>query len=226
MTYLKYLTLIPLVFVVGCVSAPSQMPFIDKTTGETEVGEEARAYVGDTIYRKFDIKKQYEGYVNGSFGATGGTINLADTKVQRMLVDGKDGALVRDPVTATSMFGIPSPVYGLLFIDEDSDGMFDKYNIPMAGTKKLKTPIVVDWQESNRSSGYSRELIYQGRDGNNLKFFYREFNDDFRRPAYDQEVQYDLDESDYAQFKGLTIRIVEANNEYLTFEIEGGSLWI
>lgn len=224
MYFKKCLTLIPLIFVVGCASVPSQMPFVDKKTGETEVGEEARAYVGDTIYRKFDIKKQYEGFVNGSFKYAGAKVNLADTRVQRMLVDAQDGALVRDPVTAIGLFGVPTPVYGLLFIDENSDGVFDKFYGQGVGVKKLKTPILVDWQESNRSSGYSRELIYQGRDGDNLKLFYREFNDDFRRPAYDQEVQYDLSESDYVQFKGLTIRIVEANNEYLTFEIEGGSL--
>ena len=54
--------------------------------------------------------------------------------------------------------------------------------------------------------------------------FYREFTDDFRRPAYDQEVQYDMSESDSIQFKGLTISIQEANNEYLIYTIDGGSL--
>ena len=92
------------------------------------------------------------------------------------------------------------------------------------GKKKLKTPIIVDWEQSNRSKGFKRELIYQGRDGNNLKLFFREFADDFRRPAYDQEVQYDLSESSFVQFKGLTISVEEANNEYLVYTIEGGSL--
>ena len=115
-------------------------------------------------------------------------------------------------------------MFPILLIDNDSDGKFDKYWYSGLGEKKFKTPIFVDWEQSNRSSGYRRELIYQGRDGDNLKLFYREFTDDFRRPAYDQEVQYDLSESDSIQFKGLTISIQEANNEFLIYTIEGGSL--
>ena len=117
----------------------------------------------------------------------------------------------------------PDPL-PLALIDSDSDGAFDRYWYPGTNGGKIKTPIFVDWEQSNRSSGYRRELIYQGRDGDNLKLFYREFNDDFRRPAYDQEVQYDLGESEYIQFKGLTLLVEEANNEYLVYTIEGGSL--
>ena len=56
---------ITLAVITGCASAPQQIPFVDTKRGETEVGASARAYVGDTIYRKFDIKEQYEAYVTG-----------------------------------------------------------------------------------------------------------------------------------------------------------------
>lgn len=221
----SYFAIFILFFVVGCASAPTQQPFIDKASGETEIGEQARAYVGDKVYSKFNIKKRYEGYVTGSFKISGvGQVNMADTRVERMLVDGQDGAAVRDNIMVQTTFYGPMPITGITFIDENSDGTFDKYGAPTKGVVKLKTPIFVEWEQSSRSKGFMRELIYQGRDGDNLKLFYREFNDDFRRPAYDQEVQYDLSESDYVQFKGLTIKVHEANNEFMIFEIEGGSL--
>ena len=210
--------------ITGCASAPPQVPFIDARKGETEVGESARAYVGDVVYRKFDIKEQYEGFVSGAISIAGLNVTLADTRVQRMLIDGQDGGVTRDQITGTSWMGIPQPLLPVALIDSDSDGSFDKYWYPGTSGGKIKTPIFVDWEQSNRSSGYRRELIYQGRDGDNLKLFYREYNDDFRRPAYDQEVQYDLGESDYIQFKGLTLLVEEANNEYLVYTIEGGSL--
>lgn len=210
--------------ITGCASAPPQVPFIDARKGETEVGESARAYVGDVVYRKFDIKEQYEGFVSGALNIGGLNVTLADTRVQRMLIDGQDGGVTRDQITGTSWMGIPQPLLPVALIDSDSDGSFDKYWYPGMSGGKIKTPIFVDWEQSNRSSGYRRELIYQGRDGDNLKLFYREYNDDFRRPAYDQEVQYDLGESDYIQFKGLTLLVEEANNEYLIYTIEGGSL--
>jgi len=215
---------ITLAVITGCASAPQQIPFVDTKRGETEVGASARAYVGDTIYRKFDIKEQYEAYVTGTLKVSGYTVTLAETRVQRMLVDGSDGGVTRDPITMTSWMGVAAPAMPLTLIDEDGDGSFERYDYMGTASGKIKQPIFVDWEQSNRSSGFSRELIYQGRDGDNLKLFYREYNDDFRRPAYDQEVQYDLSESEYIQFKGLTIYIEEANNEYLVYTIEGGSL--
>ena len=208
----------------GCVSVPSQMPFTDQRKGETEVGTSARAYVGDVIYQSFDIKERFEGYVTGQVKVGAITINLADTRVERMLIDGNDGAITRDQITGGTWMYPSLPQPSILLIDSDDDGMIDEVFHPAANKAKLKTPIIVDWEQSNRSKGFRRELIYQGRDGNNLKLFFREFADDFRRPAYDQEVQYDLSESELVQFKGLTISVEEANNEYLVYTIEGGSL--
>lgn len=208
----------------GCVSVPNQMPFTDQRKGETEVGTVARAYVGDVIYQSFDIKERFEGYVTGQVKVGGITINLADTRVERMLIDGNDGAITRDRITGGNWLSGIITQPSILLIDSDDDGMFDEVFHPSFTKEKLKTPIIVDWEQSNRSKGFRRELIYQGRAGNNLKLFFREFADDFRRPAYDQEVQYDLSESELVQFKGLTISVEEANNEYLVYTIEGGSL--
>ena len=48
-TITKIFPVVSLVFLIGCASAPPQMPFIDKKSGETEVGESARAFVGDVV---------------------------------------------------------------------------------------------------------------------------------------------------------------------------------
>lgn len=92
----KIIPVMSLVFLIGCASVPPQMPFIDKKSGETEVGESARAFVGDVVYRKFDIKEQFEGYVTGALKVGGLNVSLADTRVQRMLIGGEDGGVTRD----------------------------------------------------------------------------------------------------------------------------------
>ena len=53
-----------------------------------------------------------------------------------------------------------------------------------------------------------QELVYNGRVGNSLKLVYREFSDDFIRPAYTQEVQYDLTESNVIGFRNLRIEVL------------------
>lgn len=66
----------------------------------------------------------------------------------------------------------------------------------------------------------NKELIYNGRIENQLKFIYREFsNEGFARAAFTQEVQYDLNESNVIGFKGARIKIVKATNREIEYEV-------
>ena len=67
--------------------------------------------------------------------------------------------------------------------------------------------------------GFSQELIYNGRVGNYVKFIYREFSGDMARSAFTQEVQYDLDLSNFVGFKGVRIEIVEATNREIIYKV-------
>jgi hypothetical protein len=70
-----------------------------------------------------------------------------------------------------------------------------------------------------------RELVYSGRDGNTLFVTYREYTaqnivgfDDgglMARPAFSQDLRYDLAASDTIVFRDYRIRVVEATNEVI-----------
>ena len=66
---------------------------------------------------------------------------------------------------------------------------------------------------------FRQELIYNGRVGNNIKFLYRELSRDIMRPAFSQEVQYDLGEGNVFGFKGVRIEIIEATNVQLKYKV-------
>jgi hypothetical protein len=68
-------------------------------------------------------------------------------------------------------------------------------------------------------ANYVQELIYNGRVDNNLRFIYREFSGDMIRPAFNQTVQYDFNESKFISFKGLTLEIIEANNQLIRYKL-------
>lgn len=70
------------------------------------------------------------------------------------------------------------------------------------------------------SPSHVQELIYNGRVGDELKFIYREFSNDLIRPAFTQEVQYDLSSSDVIGFKELRIKILNATNTEITYIVE------
>src|SRR5690606_27655124 len=73
--------------------------------------------------------------------------------------------------------------------------------------------------DDSKVKNYSRQLFYNGKAGNTLKFTYREFIDDMARPAFTQDLQYDLSESNIIGFDGLRIEIIQANNTSITYKI-------
>ncbi len=64
-----------------------------------------------------------------------------------------------------------------------------------------------------------QELLYDGRTGSAVKFSYREFDQDSARPAFTQDVQYDLNDSQTIGFKGARVQIVKATNTQLTYVV-------
>lgn len=70
-----------------------------------------------------------------------------------------------------------------------------------------------------RQENFIQEIIYNGRIGDYLKFIYREFSYNLARPAFTQEVQYDMSKSRVVGFKSLRLDIVKASNTEITYRL-------
>jgi hypothetical protein len=66
---------------------------------------------------------------------------------------------------------------------------------------------------------FQKELIYHGKTGSNIKVLCREFKNDFARPAFYQDLTYDLKESDILRYKNFKIQVLEAANEEITYKV-------
>ena len=64
-----------------------------------------------------------------------------------------------------------------------------------------------------------RDLIYAGRSGDALHLIYREYVNDLARPAYTQNLYYDLSESKIIGFDGARISVDSADNTGITYTI-------
>ena len=69
-----------------------------------------------------------------------------------------------------------------------------------------------------------QELIYNGRIDNDIKFVYRELATQpnggaIMRSPFQQDVQYDLNESDVIGFKGMRLKVIEATNTKINYEV-------
>ncbi|MBR5933989.1 MAG: hypothetical protein IK002_08405 [Treponema sp.] len=69
------------------------------------------------------------------------------------------------------------------------------------------------------ADNFQQTLIYTGREKNIVKFTYREFKDNFARPDFTIDVQYDLSMSKDISFKNARIEIIDATNNSITYKV-------
>jgi len=81
-----------------------------------------------------------------------------------------------------------------------------------------------NYKEEKRSVVYENSvqqtLIYSGRIGNRIRFGYREFSNNLARPAFSNDVEYDLLESKTIAYKGALIEVVEATNQHIKYIVK------
>lgn len=67
------------------------------------------------------------------------------------------------------------------------------------------------------------EIVFNGITRRTLKFSYREYVNDFARPAFFQDVSYDIDRyPNVVTFKNLQIEITAASNSGITYKVLRG----
>lgn len=67
---------------------------------------------------------------------------------------------------------------------------------------------------------FKQEILYNGRTSESIKLAYREFLNDMARPAFFQEMVYDISESNIIGFRGMEIEIFEATNTEISFIVK------
>lgn len=66
---------------------------------------------------------------------------------------------------------------------------------------------------------FQQTLVYNGRVGDKINIGYREFYGSTARPAFNNNVEYDLATSDTIAYRGAKLKIIKADNSSITFEV-------
>ena len=69
------------------------------------------------------------------------------------------------------------------------------------------------------NDSFQQTLIYSGKVGDKINISYREFSDNYARPAFNNDVEYDLRESSTIGYKGAKLEIIEATNEHIKYRV-------
>lgn len=69
------------------------------------------------------------------------------------------------------------------------------------------------------ANSFQQSLIYSGRVGSKLKIGYREFSNNVARPAFNNEVEYDMSQSNIIAYKGAKLEVLDATNEFIKYRL-------
>lgn len=73
--------------------------------------------------------------------------------------------------------------------------------------------------ETLNNNSFQQTLIYSGRVGNKINVGYREFSSNLARPAFNNDVEYDLNESKTIGYKGALLEVIEATNQLIKYKV-------
>ena len=79
----------------------------------------------------------------------------------------------------------------------------------------------VNWIKKSfkADDAFQQTLIYNGKSGSKIRLGYREFSNNLARPAFNNDVEYDLDESKTIGYKGARIEVLEATNQIIKYKL-------
>ena len=78
--------------------------------------------------------------------------------------------------------------------------------------ERVKRPVLAD-------DAFQQTLIYNGKVASKINIGYREFSNNSARPAFNNNVEYDLNDSNVIGYKGAEMEVVEATNQHIKFRL-------
>jgi hypothetical protein len=115
--------------------------------------------------------------------------------------------------------------YEVCLFDSNNDGKFDKIagkiNTLYADLDKPVSYTLKRTKATNNENSFKYTALYQGKIANKIKISFREFTNNMARPAFTQNIEYELKNDGTAMvgFKGLRIKVLKATNIDITYKV-------
>jgi hypothetical protein len=212
---------------IGCAPKRHLVPAIPTVIRSYTVGEERRAGIGDPIFDVQSARKVPEfvalrahdpGRVRGLPGVR--PIEAGDRlRAVWRLQSGNYVIRHRADTSAAAIVVMP---------DGQALGFYDGREGYGAGKWPAEVLFTTSESLEGQEGAYRAQMIYSGLDGNTARATYREFSGDFIRPAFSQELQYNLTQDSTIAYKTIKIRVLEASNSQIRYRIseDGGLPWL
>lgn len=188
-----------------------------------EIGENLYQKINQTFYDTYTVtlKEDTEASLfNGGFIRTR-NLNKIDKANQSLYLWNNKKAICFD---AGYDYAMGRPIKVCL-VDINDDSSFD---VAAYSYKDITYPLtsnpkytIQPKKPSYNQDSFKYVALYQGKSGNKIKISFREFKDDTARPAFTQDIEYELekDGTSIVGFKGLRIEVLKATNTNITYKV-------
>lgn len=217
---------------VGCVSAMKPVTSTPEQLSSFKIGEQQEALLGDPMVYRIDALVGV-GYIAVTDYQP--PSDFAGTLSVPMIKKGSEWTVIGKLDDGTAICqndSFPHPIAGdgTVVVWEYCLAV-NKNGIPYGYTAcRPDQAYVRAWPQPNnflkrvektyRRGAFKQELIYNGKSGSTIRLSYREYKDDFARPAFFQDLSYDLSEEKIIGFKGMKIEVNEATNSLIRFIVK------
>lgn len=187
-------------------------PITVKKLDYPEIGKTITAYVGDHLVRKGTLRNVAVLVVHSPINSF--AYNISAMEYPQIGYDEKQdffapiGVIknpLADPARALSLERSSFAklcVVSIFGMKACYEGHYEKKSVP-----------------SIHSNSFQQTLIYSGRMGDKINISYREFSNDRARPAFNNDVEYDLSTSNIIGYKGAQLEIIKADNTSITYKL-------
>ncbi|MGJ3242529.1 MAG: hypothetical protein ACFE0O_06195 [Opitutales bacterium] len=219
----KILIICPILVLFGCVTPVYNYSPKSTEISKPELNTIKIAYVGDSILEHGEYLEHDAIYLNQTF------------KVFKVGVGGytfTKGYYTKQGENQNSEFYLPAggPDSGQVIEGAMTDSLqairIDKKSGKWCGISVFNIEACTDKAKYEhkkypiaRSDSFKKTLIYSGKVGSKVNIGYREFSNDFARPAFSNDVEYDLSASKVIGYKGCQIKIIDANNQFIKYKV-------
>jgi hypothetical protein len=116
-----------------------------------------------------------------------------------------------------STWGLADPYQAMQVMKKDKKIC----GVSIFGGKACETDVNFRWTKrpTVQANSFQSSLIYSGKIGDKINIGYREFTNNFARPAFNNDVEYDLAESNTIAYKGAVVEVLEATNRHIKYRV-------
>lgn len=214
----KIILLSSVLGLVGCATPKHNYVAVPKKVNKPPVGATTKAFVGDKLLTQglyvdrealfVPATLKFSGYtlLNGYFLKTGEDNKGQYFQVVNMI---PNGGSVQKSAFADPFTSVMLDINNKLCV-------VSSFNVK-ACTDNHDVKITTTSVASDNT--FEQTLIYSGKVGNKINVGYREFSSNTARPAFNNNVEYDLSQSKEIGYKGALLEIIDASNKDITYKV-------